>query len=526
MGSGAPVEAGAAVLPKEHDAGPRELVAKGAARWRSLPRESNGFWPVLDGLCSQLTTTRVGKDVVVHYGGGSRGLYKDGIRLGAASFAGLRDAGLERIGDPRVAFPTGTAGSSLDEFWVADSTGSRSDEGAVLHRRTGGTWKTYGRDQTHLHAWIDGGIIGTLGMAVNNGEIWVEGSNVRPPDALHANMFYPGLAAFPTGDVLLFGDLGQAGGPPVARHWAPGKKITEFKLGAHFRQDHGVETAPDEIYLWDDALVLRWDGTNFRPAGKPLGGRALARVLRAEKDVLWALTEAGTLERLTPDRATEIATPERVQDIDGVDTTPWFVSASGKLYKRQGDEWKSVPLPVPVYSAGATLKAKSVTVVAEGDVLLTAAYWEKGPGWSEPELHTALFRTKAVEETLRCNEPDPENNNVNIGNGFQSWPPMATADCTTPFAVLARRSNEVRKVDDWPRLRAALKGHTELGTVSLVEFVSGGRTLVGVKTNDVGTATKIAALAVKKDRLRPEVVCGDPEPTRTLTIDLATGNVK
>jgi hypothetical protein len=169
------------------------------------------------------------------------------------------------------------------------------------------------------------------------------------------------------------------------------------------------------------------------------------------------------------------------------------------------------------------MKAKRVLVNDPDDVLLIAAYWEKGAFWKEQELHTALYRTKPVKETLRCNEPDPENNNIYLGHGFQSWPPMAGADCKTPFAVLARRSNAHKVVDDWPRLRAALKGHTELGEVSLVELVSGDRTFVGAKGKDLDAAKKIAELVAAKERLRPEIVCGDPEPKRTLAIDLATG---
>jgi hypothetical protein len=190
---------------------------------------------------------------------------------------------------------------------------------------------------------------------------------------------------------------------------------------------------------------------------------------------------------------------------------------------------EAVPLPPPPFTAGATIKAKAVLVAAPGDVLLTGMYWEKGPGWKDQELHTALFRTKRVKETLRCNEPDPENNNINLGHGFQSWPPMvnatneATTTCTTPFVVLARRSQSIKNDDDWPRLRAALKGHPELGDLALVDFVSGDRTFVGARTKDLETARKLVTVISAKDRLRPEIVCGDPDAKRTLVVDLATG---
>ena len=155
-------------------------------------------------------------------------------------------------------------------------------------------------------------------------------------------------------------------------------------------------------------------------------------------------------------------------------------------------------------------KAKQIVVAAPDDVLVVAAYWEKGLGWKEQELHWMLQRTKPVKETLRCNEPDPENNNIHIGRGFQSWAPMATAECPTPFVVLARRSNAIKKEDDWPRLRKAL------GDVTLVEFTSGDRTFVGTKAKDLEAAKKIADLATKADRVRPEIVCGEPDAKRTI----------
>jgi hypothetical protein len=81
------------------------------------------------------------------------------------------------------------------------------------------------------------------------------------------------------------------------------------------------------------------------------------------------------------------------------------------------------------------------------------------------------------------------------------------------------------KPDDWPRIRGALKSHTELGEVALVDFVSGDRTFVGAKAKDLEGAKKLVEVVAKRDRLRPEIVCGDPAATRTLNIDLATGNV-
>ena len=53
--------------------------------------------------------------------------------------------------------------------------------------------------------------------------------------------------------------------------------------------------------------------------------------------------------------------------------------------------------------------------------------------------------------------------------------------------MIARRSNAIRKTDDWPRVTKALKGQTS----ELVEFTSGDRTFVGTKAKDLESAKKI-----------------------------------
>ncbi|MBS2018143.1 MAG: hypothetical protein JST00_35050 [Deltaproteobacteria bacterium] len=508
-------------------------VPEGPARWKSVPRAQNGMYAVLDGLCSQLSFGRVGDGVVVHYGGGHSEMYLDGVREGAASFIALRDEGLVSIGAPPIAHPTGIAGTSLDNFWIADSTGSRSSEGAILYRHAAGTWKKYEKDQTNLHAWLDGGIIGSLSIMSHNGEIWVEGSSTKPPGALSDDLRFPNLAAFPTGDVMVIGRRETTTGPDgplLARHWAPGQKVTEHNLDRVLPGDDWVrllEVAPDEVYLMRGDRTARWDGKGIRALGNTIGGEKIAIAMRAGPDDVWVETEGGKIERISSGPTTIVPIPEPAVDMDGIDRgAAWMVGKSGKLYRRDGETWTNVPLPGPAFSANpnVTMKAKRVLVNKPDDVLLVAAYWEKGAFWRDQELHTALYRTRPVKETLRCNEPDPENNNIHLGHGFQSWPPMATSECKTPFAVLARRSNAHKVVDDWPRLRAALKGHTELGEVSLVEIVSGDRTFVGAKGKDLDTTKKIAEVVAAKDRLRPEIVCGDPEPKRTLAIDLTTGN--
>jgi hypothetical protein len=503
----------------------RNPVPEGPPKWKTIPKADNGFYAVLDGLCSQLTATRVGSDVVINYGGKGNGIYLGPERRGEASFIALRESGLESIGDPRITSPTGVAGRSLDDFWVADSTGSRSSEGAVLHRYVGGQWKQFPKDQTNIHAWLDGGIIGTLSMMAHNGEVWVEGSSTKPPASLAQDMFAPSLAAFPTGEVIVVGHTSDAtspnNGPQIARSWAPGKKVETFPMAKVFPTNDewvyfAVEVAPDEVYALQKGRIARWDGTGFYKLAVPKGEPEIERVFRTAPDDLWVRTKTNAIFRITKEAATPVATPDPIVDVDGFDKgAPWAVGASGKLYKREGETWTPMPIAAPVFSgSGVPAKAKRVTVIAPDDVLVIAMYWEKAPGWTEQELHTMLLRTKPVKETLRCNEPDPENNNLNLGRGFQSWPPMANADCQTPFVVLARRSNAIKKEDDWPRLTKALKGQVD----QLVEFTSGDRTFVGAKAKDLESAKKMVATAGKADRLRPEIVCGDPAPKRTVTV--------
>lgn len=528
----APPPAVAVVAAEEAGTVASEPVPVGKPGWKSIPLEQNGFWLVLDGLCSQLGIGRVGNDVVVHYGGGRPHMFgTDTHRVGDASFIGLRANGLESIGDPRIASPTGIAGLSLESFWVADSTGSRSSDGAVLHRRDNGTWKIYPHDQTNIHAWADGGVIGIKGFVLMNGDdIWVDGSTTIPPKVLYADYWAPWFAAFPSGDITLFVNSpgGMGSGPLFARSWSPvTKKITHQHLSmlGDGRPDGLVETAPDEIYVLQGEKVAWFDGTSWKllgKASKPLADSSQPR--RAAKGELWVTLQNGNLERSTPSGFVAVPTPEKFLSYDGVDKGAiWAVGESGKLYKRNGEAWDEQKLPLPAFSSGPVpIKAKSVIVLAPDDIVVRGMYWEKGLGWTEQELHQVLFRSKKQDETLRCNEPDPENNNIYIGRGFQSWPPFATAECKTPFVILSRRSRgRPTTANDWSKIRGALKGQAELfaSAPALVELVSGDRTFVGARARDVESAKKIATLAAAKDRIRPEVLCAEP-PAVTREIPL------
>jgi hypothetical protein len=502
------------------------LPPESKSSWRYVPKAENGFSLVLDGLCSQLGMGRVGKDVVVHYGGGS---LLQGQREGVASFLALGDAGLVDIGSPIVARPTGIAGASLEDFWLADSTGSRTSEGAEIHRRTKGVWKKYPKDMTDLHAWTDGGIIGSQGLSADG--LWVEGSKTKPPAALWQDLRPWRISAFPSGEVILFG-VAQDNKSILARSWSPGKSVKEERVPGLDVDYKGrldlLEVAPDEVWASYGPALARWDGKAWRAIGAMASKQTILTTKRASDGDVWVLGDGGAVEHTTPKGLAAITMPEPILSFDGLDRgAVWAAGKSGKLYRRNGEAFEAQAMPKPAFTVAASFKAKEVLVASTDDVLVIGMYWEKGLGWKDQELHTALMRTRAAKETLRCNEPDPENNRIYLGRGFQSWPPMATAECASPFVVIARRSQAIKSAPDWPHVRAALKGHTELGEIALVDFVSGDRTFVGAKAKDFDTAKKLVDVVTAKDTLRPEIVCGEPTTVKqTLAIDLTTGQTK
>jgi hypothetical protein len=513
----------------ETPAPPPEPIPEGKPGWKTSPKEQNGFWLTLDGLCPMLQISAVGKDVVVSYGGGPEHIYgSDRNRVGHATFMAMRETGIESIDAPSIASPTGITGTSLDNFWIADSTGTRSSAGAVLHWRHNGTWAKFEKDMINIHPWVDGGVMGGKSMALMHGEdIWVDGTKTAPPVDLYKGYVSPFFTSFPTGEVTVFvgpytgESMSFPEGPIYARQWSTTtKKVTHTPLpmlDPRGRPTFVLGAAPDEIYVGTDLKIAMYDGTSWKLIGKTSKKASSWSSKRVSKGVIWAKLEDGTIEVSGPEGFKPLKTPEKLLAFDGMDKgQTWAVGYSGKLYRRDGEEWIEKPLPLPTFSNGPVpMKAKDVLVLGPDDIVVTAAYWEKGLGWTEQELHWALVRSKKQNETLRCNEPDPENNNIHIGRGFQSWPPMATAECKTPFVMISRRSKQHPPAPrtDWAKIKGALRGHGDLtADGKLIEFQSGDRTFLGAKAKSFDGAKEIATLAAAKDRIRPEVLCAEPPP--------------
>ena len=96
--------------------------------------------------------------------------------------------------------------------------------------------------------------------------------------------------------------------------------------------------------------------------------------------------------------------------------------------------------------------------------------------------------------------------------------------CETPFVLLYTLGKKAPADYDYPSTRAALKGHKEFAVegVEFLEFERMDRRYFGARVPDFTLGKKLATLV--KDKVpgaTPELVCHDPPPKRTLTLDLA-----
>ncbi len=118
-----------------------------------------------------------------------------------------------------------------------------------------------------------------------------------------------------------------------------------------------------------------------------------------------------------------------------------------------------------------------------------------------------LYRSKAARRAAYLGDPGPE----------QPFA-QATPECTTPFVVMYRATDNVRPDYDFPLTRKALAGHTEFEGMHLV-VTSHNYVGAAVPTMDMGT--KLSAFI--KDNVKgskPQLVCLSPVISRDIPIDL------
>ena len=225
----------------------------------------------------------------------------------------------------------------------------------------------------------------------------------------------------------------------------------------------------------------------------------------------------------TTDAATPYAAPsaEDAVQTGGVPGDSWRIE-KGIITHDTGSGWKPVQLPAPPFSVSASLnKSPSVQTVLfgpDGELFIVAAYTEKGLGWRKEREREIVYRSHRPDETLRCNEAAPGAPPEDVGSGVQSWPPMATEACKTPFALLTRTS-PTQKKDDHRQLLAILTKHKELGPLTVVELRSGNRTFAGVPATSFATGQTIIETVSRSLPIRGELVCADPAPLRTFRVN-------
>jgi hypothetical protein len=103
-------------------------------------------------------------------------------------------------------------------------------------------------------------------------------------------------------------------------------------------------------------------------------------------------------------------------------------------------------------------------------------------------------------------------------------PPGPPVDwCETPFVLLYTLGKKAPPDYDYPATRAALRGHREFAVpgVEFIEFERLERRYFGARVPDFSLGAKLVNLV--KDKVpgsTPELVCHDPPPKRTLSVDL------
>ncbi len=339
-----------------------------------------------------------------------------------------------------------------------------------------------------------------------------------------------------------------------------------------------IGTKPSLTMLIDEKKIVRLTDDKLVPVDtKSLGNAAIAAASVAPNGDIWVLTKNDKLFVVRDGKTDEMALPEpktpapkeAVQHwpatgslLAGVEVDDVWVSARGGiLYHLVSGNFEIVDLPKPPFSTSGRYLAQAIVVAKKGDVYVNAGYAEKGVGWKSAERYRAILRTTRPTEVLRCNEPFGGWNSGS-GSGFMSFPPIADETCKTPFVVLLRTgygsgkdaSRIYEAKHDFSQVREAIKETPSLTSsplpaeardaapegegakrIALVELQSGKQRYLGAKVPSVAAGRDLALAVVKRVKtianggsiaeVRPEIVCGEPKPERTINVDATTGKV-
>lgn len=102
---------------------------------------------------------------------------------------------------------------------------------------------------------------------------------------------------------------------------------------------------------------------------------------------------------------------------------------------------------------------------------------------------------------------------------------FGTRTCRMYYVLLDQSPIPASDTGDYPRIRGALKGHTEFAKVKLIVSRERGIQLFGAQTADEDTATKLAALVSKSVKgSKATSMCAEPPVHREIKVDLTTGD--
>ncbi len=535
--------------------------------WGTRPNVKGPLFPVIDGVCQYAEVFPVGDRALVSFGHGNTTIAKledDGLVL---------DPKLEKAIDAKAqgaltwsspwevrgAWPSLIlysnkstrlrANESLwklgEEGWTSLERYDDTDEPFVTNPVIFKGWLVSGRaswteNGTKLvqlvRSWPlekDAPAIKGLSSLIRGG--FIANRIDATADSLYAFGEDRGGGAL-TGDlvrILTDGKVAEARGP-----------ISEVKTRNHRSNNVLLQTAADS--------VVRWEGA--KPTKLPFklgpGIKITGSALAPNGDV-WIVTSKATIQIFHDGAVTETALPKPAKPnppeqvaswpisgdgLAGVDLDdPWAIGQNGALFHLENAEWKEVELPAPPFATTGRYQAQAILENAKGDLYVNAGYSEKAPDWKTGERYRAILRQKRPKEVFRCNEPIPGDYSSKAGPGFSSSPPIADDSCTTPFAILLRLGTgfQYGAAEKFPGLRKVIKETPSLGTsVDIVTFTWNGQKFAGVAAPNVAAAKELAIATAKKVKAeffetRPEVVCGTPPKIeKTVTVDVATGNVK
>lgn len=170
--------------------------------------------------------------------------------------------------------------------------------------------------------------------------------------------------------------------------------------------------------------------------------------------------------------------------------------------------------PVPGDSGGLAVDGEGVIWGAFDDLLVSS----KPPAAGMVEITEAELVKRRKASVLRGGSEDATGQPPDM-----IW----NRKCSTHYVLLDKMAvSPAADTADYPAIRKALKGHTELGKVKLVVSRERGTQFFGAQVQDKELATKLAAHIGKNVKKAPaSTMCAEPVVVREIKIDFATGDV-